>query len=148
MARHTVPLALVLAACGGAAPAAEEPARAEPGAVAARLAAMPEPPVAWSTRVAALTEADFGEICPYLASGVGLTSDAVTCPDGARVEPYTYQCEPASSASRARSLPCAITFGEIVACYVAIREHPCDHAPLGEGLAECDALNDCGIEVR
>ena len=67
--------------------------------------------------------------------------------DGRTVEPYTYECDPAHSGRSARSLPCAVTFGEIVACYLAMREHPCDAGGVGAGLAECEAFAACGVSV-
>jgi hypothetical protein len=134
-------LVAMLVACGAAerAPATPE--------LDARLSAMPPPPVAWSTPCATLSDADFEGICPYLAEHVGLGTEAVTCPDGSIHEPYLYECEPARSGAAARSLPCAITFGEMLACYLTIRDHACEHGRLGEGHPECDALAACGIDL-
>lgn len=132
-----------IAACGGAPRASEAPTPPMSPAVEARIASLPTPPIAWSRPISSLDENDFRSICPYLADHVGLSSSAVTCPDGRVVETYAYDCEPGSSAEHARSHPCSLSFGEVVACYVAVREHPCDSGPLGEGLAECEALDAC-----
>src|SRR5687768_17084345 len=113
-------LALLLAGCG-AAPASRDAPRAEPSpAVSVRLSSLAEPPVAWSAPVAGLSDDDFGRICPWLVANVELGGGAATCDDGRTVEPYTYECDPAHSGRSARSLPCAVTFGEIVACYLAM----------------------------
>lgn len=133
--------AIVLAGCGASAPSTTTPE------IDARLGALAAPPVPWPTRCATLSDADFERICPYLAEHVGLSGPAVSCPDGSVVEPYVFECAPERSGPAARSLPCAITFGEMVACYVAIREHACEHGPLGEGLPECAALSACGIDL-
>jgi hypothetical protein len=132
-------LLLVLVGCGGT----HHEVASSP--IEARLAAMPAPPVAWSRPVATLSDEDFTRICPYLIENVGLTCDATACPDGTSVETYVYACEPETSGPAARSLPCAITFGEMLACYLAIREHPCNEGPLGDGLVECEALAQCGL---
>lgn len=107
---------------------------------------MPAPPVAWSTPIATLADADFERICPYLDAHVGLTRESALCPDGSTVEAYVYDCAPERSGPAARALPCAVTFGEMLACYLAIREHPCDLTPLGADLPECSVLAQCGIE--
>lgn len=134
-------LSMSLLGCGATPPRAESTSRTD-----ARLAAMPAPPVAWSTPIATLSDDDFTRICPYLAEHVGLTREASVCADGTTVEPYVYDCEPARSGPAARSFPCSCTFGEMLACYLAIREHPCDEAPLGRGLPECEVLARCGFE--
>lgn len=141
-------LVLLLASCGASPTAAPATTAAEPSpAVRARLDALPTPPTEWATRVSALTDDDFGRICPWLAENVGLGAEPVTCDDGTTVEPYTYECDPAHSAANARSLHCSVTFGEIVACYVAMREHPCDSGGVGAGLEECAAFESCGVAI-
>lgn len=115
--------------------------------MADRLAPLPTPPVPWETPVAQLSDEDFEGICPYLAENAGLTRPEVTCPDGNAVEAYEYECDPSSSGPSARSMPCAITFGEILACYLALREHPCDGGAMGEDLPECAAFDACGVDL-
>ncbi len=157
--RWPVPLAAAsmfasLTACGAAevrshASASHEHGEVDgaSGAVAARLAPMPAPPVPWDTPIARLSDADFEGICPYLAQNAGLSRPEVHCADGRVVEPYAYHCEPSTSGPSARSMPCSITFGEILACYLALREHPCEAGETGEGLAECAAFAACGVDL-
>lgn len=149
--RYTFVLALVpvlvLGACGGR-PSTGAPATAnEDRAGVDRLSRLPTPPVPWETPVAHLSDEDFERICPYLAENAGLSRSEVTCPDGEVVEAYEYECDPSTSGPSARSMPCAITFGEILACYLALREHPCEGGATGEGLAECAAFEACGVDL-
>ncbi len=147
-------LALALGACSHSAPAETHdttlhdetpPAAQLPGnaAVRARLAALPAPPSPWTTPVAALTPADFVALCPYLDQNVHLEGSTVTCPDGSTAQVTEHHCEPESWAQAARSLPCAITLGEITACRLAMVEHPCDSGAYGENLDECEAFEAC-----
>ena len=112
-------------------------------AVQARLGPLPTPPSPWSTRVAALSPDDFVSLCPYLDANVHLEGSTVACPDGTTAAVTEHHCEPESWSSAARSLPCTISLGEMVACRLAMVEHPCDGGPYGENLEECDAFTHC-----
>jgi hypothetical protein len=146
-------LALALVACGAHSESRPPPSTAEttsdvralPGnaAVQARLGALPTPPRPWSTVAAALSPDDFTELCPYLVANVHLEGGQVTCPDGSTANISEHQCVPADMSAAARGLPCTITWGEIVACRLAMVEHPCDGGPLGENLQECQAFDAC-----
>ncbi len=143
--------AMTLAACSGAGTPPPESAhessdaRALPGnaAVQTRLGPLPAPPIAWSTPVASISTDQFGSLCPYLVTNVHLEASTVTCPDGSAGEVAAYECNPDHMAASARSLPCTISLGEIVACRLAMVEHPCDGGPLGENLDECQAFDAC-----
>jgi hypothetical protein len=154
-------VALVLAACGSTSEPAHErddttsdgsggetttstPA-ALPGnaAVQARLAPLPAPPSPWSTVVGTLTPDDFVALCPYLASNVHLEGSSATCPDGTTAAVVEHECDPERWSAAARSLPCSITLGEMVACRLAMVDHPCDGGPYGENLDECEAFERC-----
>ena len=140
---------LALAGCGHSAtalaPESETTQASLPGngAVQVRLGALPEPPRAWSTAAASLTEADFVELCPYLVRNVRLEGGEVTCPDGSTAQISEHVCDPAAMSAAARGLPCVISWGEIVACRLAMVEHPCDGGPVGENLEECQAFDAC-----
>jgi hypothetical protein len=145
-------LVLLLSACthasdpppeSGGGPASEVPALPGNAAVQARLGSLPAPPSAWSTRVAALSPDDFVALCPYLDANVHLEGSAVTCPDGSSAAVAEHHCEPESWSAAARSLPCTISLGEMVACRLAMVEHPCDGGPYGENLDECEAFEHC-----
>lgn len=131
----------------GSGPAEETGTGDARSSIDARLAPLPPPPVPWTTPVAQLSDADFEGICPYLAEHAGLSRPEVSCPDGSVVEPYEYHCDPSTSGPSARSMPCAITFGEILACYLALREHPCEGGDTGAGLPECAAFDACGVDL-
>lgn len=136
-----------LSACGAAADAIAPGDGTPADPIATRLAALPPAPVPWESPVARLSDADFEGICPYLAQNAGLSQPEVTCPDGTVVTPYAYHCDPSTSGPGARSMPCAVTFGEVLACYLALREHPCDASTTGQELPECDPFEDCGLDV-
>jgi hypothetical protein len=145
---------LALGACGGHSSPSPPPHAADttpaalPGnaAVQARLGALPAPPRPWSNVAASLPEADFVELCPWLNANIQMTGGQVSCPDGTSATISEHVCEPAAMASAARCLPCAISWGEIVACRIAMVEHPCDGGPLGENLEECRAFDSCNVE--
>ncbi len=112
-------------------------------AVRARLERLPAPPRPWSTVAASLTPDDFVELCPYLTANVHLEGGTVTCPDGSTGTISEHVCNPVEMSATARGLPCAISWGEIVACRLAMVEHPCDGGPVGENLEECHAFDAC-----
>ena len=145
--RAAVTIAFLLVACGpSATPATERPASTSlPGnaAVRARLSSLPAPPSAWSTPVGTLTPDDFVTLCPYLVAHAHLEGGDVACPDGSTATLNTYECEPARMSAAARSLPCSITLGEIVACRLATVEAPCGDGHVGEDLPECEAFEAC-----
>lgn len=144
-------LSLLVLGCGAASspePEPETPVSAPaalPGnaAVQARLGPLPAPPRAWSTVAASLTPDDFVELCPYLVANVHLEGGTVTCPDGSTGTISAHECDPNAMSASARGLPCAISWGEIVACRLAMVEHPCDGGPVGENLEECQAFDAC-----
>jgi hypothetical protein len=138
--------ALALVACSHDVPDAASPrGDALPGnaAVQARLGALPAPPIPWTTPVGTLVPADFEGLCPYLAANVPLEGSTVQCPDGSTAEVAAYACDPMRLTESARALPCTISFGEIIACRLAMVAHPCDGGPLGENLEECQAFDAC-----
>jgi hypothetical protein len=143
---------LVLSACAhasapppesGGGPASDVAALPGNAAVQARLGPLPAPPRPWSTVAASLSPDDFVELCPYLVANVHMEGGTVTCPDGSTGTITEHVCEPAAMSTAARGLPCAISWGEIVACRLAMVEHPCDGGPLGENLEECQAFDAC-----
>lgn len=143
-------VALLLFGCSPASTPPPEPEHAStedalPGnaAVRARLAALPAPPRPWSTVAASLTPADFAELCPYMRANLHLEGGSVTCPDGSTVTIDAHDCESEAMATAARTLPCAISWGEIAACRLAMVEHPCDGGSMGENLEECQAFDAC-----
>lgn len=111
----------------------------------ARLSALPTPPRPWSNVAASLTVADFVELCPYLIANIQMTGAQVTCPDGTTATISAHECDPAGMAGAAHGLPCEMSWGEIVACRVAMVEHPCDGGLLGESLEECQAFDACNV---
>lgn len=117
------------------------PPAALPGnaAVQARLAALPDPPRPWSEVAASLDADDFVALCPYVEAHVPLDAGEVTCPDGSTVTIHAHPCDPQVLAATAHSLPCAISWGEIVACRIAYVENPCRH------VEECAAYDACTL---
>jgi hypothetical protein len=159
--RATAPLlALLLAACAHdpvpepvSEPASSgdettSDAAALPGnaAVQARLGLLPAPPRPWSAITATLSPEDFAELCPYLLANVHLEGSSLTCPDGTTATVAEHECVPEHMSAAARGLPCTITWGEVVACRLAMVEHPCDGGPLGENLDECQAFDACTLD--
>jgi hypothetical protein len=136
-----------LLACGPSAtpPPQHTTSSLPPGnaAVQARISTLPPPPTPWSTLVGTLTPDDFVTLCPYLIAHSHLEGGDVACPDGSTATLNTYECEPERMSAAARSLPCSISLGEIVACRLATVAAPCGDGHVGEDLPECEAFDAC-----
>lgn len=127
-------------------PTSTEAALPGNAAVHARLGPLPAPPQPWATPVAALTPDDFVSLCPYLDRNVHLEGSTASCPDGSTAAVVEHHCVPDAWSAAARSLPCTISLGEMVACRLAMVEHPCDGGPYGENLDECEAFEECTLD--
>jgi hypothetical protein len=141
--------ALFSCACAGAhappsiAVVAESPSL--DGAVLARLAPLPSPPIAWNTPIRAASPDALAAVCAFEAENIGADVVEARCSRGtvARVGGSVDACTDARTEPRTTEVlsHCAMTVGDLVACRIAVRQAPCQTA--GIGLRECDALRAC-----
>lgn len=147
-------IALVVA-CGGPSSSSGSTSSSSGGelvgnaAVRARLAALPPPPIPWSTRLSELTLEQATAMCPYSDANVGTTPVEAACPDGSNVTVGGAPCDPGRAASMSQQVgtSCTLNMGELIACQLALRARPCDGGLLGGNLAECETFAGCIAEA-
>jgi len=117
-------------------------------AVAARLAALAQFRLPWSTKLDALDPAGLADLYDYERATLGTTAVEADCEGGrhARVGGSGATREERLEDLRIVAGACSIAVGDLLACELAVRERPCVWR--GDGLPECASLHACDELVR
>ncbi|MFO0682826.1 MAG: hypothetical protein U0234_12270 [Sandaracinus sp.] len=116
--------------------------------VETRLASLPAFERPWWTGIADLNDAELVALFAYERTHVHPSEVSASCPGGRRARVGNADGTAAERVDvlRAFGRRCFLPIGAIVACELAVREHPCVDA--GVGLRECMAVDACHDRIR
>jgi hypothetical protein len=116
------------------------PEAVSPPEVAVRLAALDPSPVPWTTQLADVSPSDITALCAYDAAHPQ-TPITEQCSGASVVVGRADACGWRIEDTRTLGTRCDLTVGDVVACRLALADHPC--ARMGAGLPECARVAGC-----